>query len=361
MKKIKMFEIVQPIGSYYMGKMKAKDLIQIKVVKRLFEGQGVQRLLKPDRVKAISLYCTDPDAAFPTPIIIAAQKEDMTQIDENEGIVVFEYNENKKFAEIIDGQHRVEGIQTAAEKDKSLYEIDIPIIVMFDLNQSQKAYVFSTINGNQIPVNPSVIFELFGLADGRSPYKTCHEIARALNSNNNSPFYNRLKMLEKRINETESITQNAFVSNLCELISKNPQKDEILIKKGQELRPDDKLALRKYFIKNNDAVILKILINYFGAIKKAFPNEWDDTSNYILTKTVGFSGAMKALNYIIPLGEKRKQLSESFFYSIIEQFKNDLRNRDMKLIIDDFPSSGGGSQKLAEMIIMAARKTLELY
>lgn len=55
-KTIALIEIKQPIGSFYFGKMMAEDLIQIKMVKRVHEGAGVQRLLKQDRVKAVSLF-----------------------------------------------------------------------------------------------------------------------------------------------------------------------------------------------------------------------------------------------------------------------------------------------------------------
>ena len=163
-------------------------------------------------------------------------------------------------------------------------------------------------------------------------------------------------MLEKREKNTETITQNAFVKNLCDLISKDPQKDEISLKKGQKLEPNNKLSLRKFFISNNDAIILKILINYFSAVKKVFPEEWIDTKDYILTKTVGFSGVIQALNIIVPIGEKNNQLTESFFERIFEQLKEDLKKEGKKLTISDFPSNGAGTKDLTDMIIQSTNK-----
>lgn len=69
---------------------------------------------------------------------------------------------------------------------------------MFDLTDEEKAYVFSIINSKQTRVNPSIVYDLFSLAERRSPQKTCHEIARGINSNPDSPFYKKLKMLGKR-------------------------------------------------------------------------------------------------------------------------------------------------------------------
>lgn len=364
MKNLILMEVTQPIGTFYMGKMTARDLIEISTVNRLQEGNGVQRLLKNNRVKSISTFCSDPDMTFPTPIILAVDSDKML-IDKFEipvnanvpNMMICTYDEKESFAEILDGQHRVSGIEMAAKQDESMNGVDLPVIVMFDLNMEQKAYVFSTINGNQESVPLSVIYELFELSKHRSPYKTCHEIARALNSNESSPFYRRLKMMEKKIYSTESITQNAFVSNLCDcLISKDPQYDGICIKRGSSLSDNPDLAFRKYFIREKDTVILKILINYFCAAKSVFPGEWDDTKDYILTKTVGFSGLMKALNKIVPMGEKQGKLNEEFFRRIFAQFKKDLTTQGKELSVLDFPSSGAGSTMLANMLVKSAEK-----
>ena len=348
-KKIVLIEIKQPIGSFYFGKMMAEDLIRIKIVKRVHEGSGVQRLLKQDRVKAVSLFCEDPDATFPTPIIMSIKSEDMNLVDTNEYTCVFEYDDTNPMAEILDGQHRVEGIERSTLKD-----VELPIVIMFDLTEEQKAYIFSTINGTQERVNPSVIYELFKLSTGRSPQKTCHEIARALNGDPESPCFRRLKMLEKREFETETISQNTFVKCLCKLITSTPQKDAIEIKKGNELWVNDNLAFSYYFKDNQDAVILKILLNYFNAVNTVFNEEWNDPKRYILSKAVGFSALMEALNKLVPLGESKGTLNYNFFESIMIKFRNLLKERNLNLTSEYFSSSGADRSKLSSLILEAA-------
>ena len=51
-----------------------------------------------------------------------------------------------------------------------------------------------------------MIYDLFDLNETPSPYKTCHHIARIMNSDLDSPFYRRLKMLEKREDRLETIS-----------------------------------------------------------------------------------------------------------------------------------------------------------
>ena len=87
---------------------------------------------------------------------------------------------------------------------------------MFDLTEEEKAYVFSIINSKQTKVSSSLIYDLFSLSQHRSPTKTAHEIARALNRNTESPFYKRLKMLGKKIEgeDKATLSQGTFVKYL---------------------------------------------------------------------------------------------------------------------------------------------------
>lgn len=354
MKSVMMLEIHQPIGEFYIGKMQAKDVINISKVSRRDGNSGHQRQLKEKRKREIAMYCQDPDATFPTPIILSVSNEDFklkpSPID---GFICFEFDEKKKCAELLDGQHRIAGIAHADNVD-----FELPVIVMFDLKEEQKAYVFSTINGNQVKVDKSLIYDLFDLNETRSPQKTCHQIARALNSDANSPFYRRLKMLEKREHEYETISQSTFVTNLCELISSAPQEDAILLKRGRQLveKNDGKSVFRKYFIKDQDSIILKILMNYFGAAASVFKTEWNAPNQYILTKTVGFSGLMAVLKYLVPEGEMRKDLSRDFFVKVFKQLKEDLKCANVKLTSDDFPSNAQSANRLAKLIIDAEKK-----
>ena len=192
------------------------------------------------------------------------------------------------------------------------------------------------------------------LSTGRSPQKTCHEIARALNGDPKSPCFRRLKMLEKREFVTETISQNTFVKCLCRLITSTPQKDAIEIKKGNDFYVNDNLAFSFYFKENQDTVILKILLNYFNAVNTVFNEEWNDPKRYILSKTVGFSALMEALNKLVPLGESQGKLNYSFFESILIKFRNLLKERNLELTSEHFSSSGADRSKLSNLILEAA-------
>lgn len=351
MKTIQMIEINQPIGTFYVGKMSSTDIIHISKVSQRDGLKGHQRQLKEARAKEIATYCTDPDATFPTPIILAVAEDGFTPTESAvSGFVQFEYDETKKIAEILDGQHRIAGITAAAGK-----EFELPVVIMFNLREEQKAYVFSTINGNQTKVDRSLIYDLFDLSDTPSPYKTCHYIARSMNSDPQSPFYNRLKMLEKRESSKQTISQNTFVTNLCQLISGKPQEDAIALKKHVALKNNSQYVFRKYFIREKDEVILRILHNYFGAAADVFPTEWNNPKKFILTKAVGFEGLISALSTIVPRGEQKGDLSRPYFTRIFEQLKRQLDANGIQLTSDFFSSSSQDAKRLSRMIVDAEK------
>lgn len=349
MKTIRMIEINQPIGTFYIGKMLSTDIVHIAKVSQRDSSGGHQRQLKNVRAKEIATYCTDPDATFPTPVILAVSEEDFIQIPPTDyGIVSFQYDETRKIAEILDGQHRVAGISVAADK-----EFELPVVIMFNLREEEKAYVFSTINGNQVKVDRSLIYDLFDLSETPSPYKTCHYIARSMNSDPQSPFYKRLKMLERRESSKQTISQNTFVTNLCQLISAKPQEDAIAIKKNEPLQDNSKYVFRKYFIHGKDEVILKILHNYFEAAAEVFPAEWNNPKDFILTKSVGFEGLVSALSILVPRGEKKGDLSKQYFTFVFEQLKLQLSIKNMQLTSKCFSSSSQDAKRISQMIVDA--------
>lgn len=349
MKTIRMIEINQPIGTFYVGKMSSADIIHISKVSQRDSMGGHQRQLKNVRAKEIATYCTDPDATFPTPVILAVSEEDFVPLPSDDvGFVTFKYDETKKIAEILDGQHRIAGISIANDK-----AFELPVVVMFNLREEQKAYVFSTINGNQVKVDRSLIYDLFDLSETPSPYKTCHYIARSMNSDPQSPFYKRLKMLEKRETSKQTISQNTFVTNLCQLITSKPQEDAIALKKAETLYDNPKYVFRKYFVRGQDEVILKILQNYFGAAAEVFSHEWNNPKDFILTKSVGFEGLISALSVLVSNGEAKGDLSKQRFVLVFEQLKLKLSIENMQLTSKYFSSSSQDAKRLSQMIVDA--------
>lgn len=343
--KLHMIEITQSIGTFYVGKISSDILINITKTVRRNGNDGIQRELSEKRVKEIAKYCEDPDAAFPTPIILAVNEKDAISVETSEfdeNIIELKFKDDKEFAEILDGQHRVEGIRAA-----NGHNFELMIVVMFDLTEEEKAYIFSTINSNQTKVDRSLIYDLFELSRERSPQKTCHEIARIMNSDMESPFYQRLKMLGKKGNQYAILSQGTFVNYLLKLITNKPQQDMIDYKNGIKPAPNDRFVLRQHFLDNRDDIILKLMNNYFGAVCEVFSKEWNNPNKYILSKTTGYGALLKAFESFYKKGIEKKDLSKTYFINEFEKVKKYMQDENIQLTSNDIPSGEQGQSYLS--------------
>ncbi len=347
--KIFLMEINQPVGTFYISKISSDVLVDIANVNRRDGKVGIQRELSRKRTVEIAKYCEDPDATFPTPIILSIRESDVISIKpfkDLDGIFELEFSDRNSFAEILDGQHRVAGIQKAED-----FYCELMIAIVFDVTEEEKAYIFSTINSNQTKVDKSLIYDLFELSKDRSPFKTCHEIARIMNSDKESPFYNRLKMLGKKGKKSETLSQGTFVAYLSKLISKTPKQDMIDIKNNNELVPNKKLVLRKYFINDQDDIILKVLMNYFKAVKANFEYEWDNSDEFILSKTTGYGALIKSFPDLFQKGATQRDLSFDFFNNEFKRIKECLKEKGYELTSDNISSGEQGQRELYLEII----------
>lgn len=341
-------EIQQPIGTFYMAVFPAETLLKIVEVRpRTIQGEGIQREKSTSRIKAVSEFCSDPDAIFPTPIIISVDKNAQVKLNEDNKTITI--TEDSIIGEVIDGQHRLWGI----DRSTNVKDFTLPVVFMFDLTMEEKAYIFSTINSNQVTVNKSLIYELFDVSTSRSPQKTVHQIARALNYDPNSPFYNRLKMLgKKEKQQTEAtLSQATFAKSLMMLISRYPDQDARTIKRGEKLAQDDRFPFRKYFIEDKDEVISKIISNCFNALKTIFTEEWKNPNKNILWKTTGFRAVMYSLPSIIRKGVRESQLTQEFFETCFKAFNMKLQTDNLKLTSESFPGGGEQNQKKLASIL----------
>jgi len=356
--KVTCVKVDQPIGRFYITALPATILSKITTVdpRDIENEMGVQRHGKKSRIKEISEFCSDPDATFPTAVVVSVDedKQQYCVLDEAETQVTID--EAHIVGQVIDGQHRLKGLMMS----DNIENFDIPVVFMFNMTPKDNAYVFSIINSKQTKVNPSHIVDLLSLTDDRSPQKTAHEVAKALNSMPESPFYNRLRMLGYNApgQENATLSQGTFAAQLITLISKNPDDDARRIKRKEELIQDITLPLRDYFISNQDEIILKLMFNCFSAVRTVFPEEYKDSKKYVLWKTTGFSAIIKSFPELYRAGEKQHDLSEEFFTRAFSKVKELLVEREISLTGEKFGGGGKQVQQQFTQIIVEAMMSI---
>lgn len=376
-------EIRQPIGTFFIGKMNATELIEIADfdIRRLSRVDnidtylGIQRRLNEGRVQEIRKYVNTVDATFPTGVILAVEERcaELTSLActrpdgsieqafhiltlKNlpgefgaEGTVLF-----REIARVIDGQHRIVGLEGYAQREP--FEVSVVIFIGADI--ADQASIFSTVNLAQTKVNRSLVYDLFEYAQTRSPEKTAHDVVVILDREPESPFYRKIKRLgtatEGRFGE--SLSQATFVKAVLPYISLDPITDRDLAARGRMFSrgvyDDDRMIFRRFFVNSEDAKIALNIWNYFRAVSRKWNSAWNSQQvGIILNRTTGFLAFMRFLrDCFIALNGHGRVVSEEEYYSILK--KIDLTDVDFNK--DNFVPGTSGQTKLYKLLVEQA-------
>jgi DGQHR domain-containing protein len=330
----KCLEADQPIGKMYIGVMDHSDLEYISYadVRRLELGNenrevedyiGIQRKLDGKREKEIGKYVNLVDATFPNSIILAISSEYAKYNSQNQTMEIL-YKDY--VAKVLDGQHRIAGLRHFKLPGD---RFEVIVTIYLDMDLEDQAIVFATINKEQKSVSSSLVADLFDFAKSRSPQKTAHNIARALNRKEGSPFYRKIKILGVAENaQLETITQATFVKSLIQYISSDPQADRDFYRRNvnsnKRLPLVEGNELKRYFLRNlfieddKDVKIAQIIFNYFSAVKHKWPNAWDLVRpEFILNKSTGFVALMRFFkDAYLSFNSPSEVVSKDQFYDI---------------------------------------------
>lgn len=348
--------ISQPIGDFFVGKMSARELIDIAWfdVRRL-EGDsefdqylGIQRKINEERVREIARYVGLSDATFPTGVILAVEgrcatlKEIKCDDDSKKFLTMTLRNlpgdpndENtvlfRGIARVLDGQHRIRGLKESAI-DLSSFEVNVCIFVDADI--ADQASIFATVNLAQTKVNRSLVYDLLSYSKTRSPERTCHAVTIALDQSEESPFYKRIKRLgvstEGRFGEV--LTQATVVRALLPYISMDVIRDRDIGKRrgiwsSIENYDREKLIFRHWFLRNEDQEIARQIMHYFEAVRRRWPNAWNNVGKgNMLPRTNGFRAFMSFLRPAYNEIRKEEFVKMSEFLEIFQRVE--LRDED---------------------------------
>ncbi len=196
-----------------------------------------------------------------------------------------------------------------------------------DISLGEQAKIFAKINSTQKKVELSLVYDLFGMTEGRMPEKVAFYVVKHLNTENTSAWKNKIKTLSDRSGDLAQGSMAKFIHK--ELL----EKDEVFKKLYKEERDTD--------IKN-------ILLNYFNAISETFPEVWkNQEGKYILTKTTGFNGFMLFFVSLVRLANNKKTpLSIAYFKSYFDKVKDKFTD----FTSQNYPSGAVGQNKIRDIL-----------
>lgn len=352
---------VQPVGDLYIASLPYRVLCTIADfdVRRILQEDrdverylGIQRPLSKKRVSEIENYVNFADACFPGSIIIAVD-ERVAHFDPKTSQMTLRNIPGdsdpvlaRRIARVIDGQHRIAGLYKFRGKD-----FDCPVTILIGTDIADQAQIFARVNLTQTKVNPSLAYDLFALAETRSPQKVAHEITVKLDREKEGPFERRIKRLGIATpgRTGEMLAQATIVKGILQHISAQPDKDRDQLLRGLDLveptqAEADRHIFRPWFVKGNDAAIHDTVSDYFEAVRERWPEAWNATGQgYILPRTNGYLALMRFLrDATLYWGTPGQRIERSKFLNLLKR----VQLKDDDLTTANFEPGTGGEARL---------------
>jgi DGQHR domain-containing protein len=370
-------KVSQPLGDFYIVSMPAADIVRITYfdVRRVMREQrdverylGIQRPLRPERVGQIAQYVSTIDAVFPTGIIVAVDYR-CALVNEDENKITFknyieEENENnnifyRNIARVLDGQHRLAGLEDAVEAQSISGNFDVNVVVFVGIDIADQANVFATVNLQQTKVNKSLAYDLYDLMKSRSPQRVCHNIAVTLDRDKQSPFFQRIKRLGIATlgRTSETLTQATFIEPLMSLLTKNPMGDRDLYLRGKKpgllpMAEQVKHPLQVFLVEEMDFDLTDLIWNYFEAIRNRWPQAWDSREGgMMLNRTNGYRALMRFFRPLyLTIAKPGEVVPTKVFYEVFSK----INLTDEQFNTDRYPPGTGGETALYRELLDAS-------
>lgn len=204
---------------------------------------GYQRILNKGRAKKLADYIVSgqdtKDAFLPTSIFMATDKE--ISFNQSNNTITIEINDVCPL-NIVDGQHRVEGLKMAAEDDERVKDFEIPVNIATNLSLIEQMCHFLIVNTTQKSVEEGIaqrirarLTKAMDIDDTPNlPKWILKSVQRGedekallfidcLNNEKDSPWKNKIRMANEETSDG-SINQKSFVKAIKKfiLVDDNP-------------------------------------------------------------------------------------------------------------------------------------------
>jgi len=286
--KIKAFSINQKGGlddvKIYVSSMKALDLIERYAIDRwtLENKRGYQRIPAVRRFSedrgSIVRYLMKEIGCFPTSILLNVRGElSFEELEDLGWCTLGELNMGDERLWIIDGQHRLEALKRAVERNIDFENYPVVVSILQLPKRFDELMLFYIVNRRQrgVPTDlayrhlQSMLWEkgvdwLYDL-EGRRGVQLglATEITDYMCDDSRSPWFGRIKRVAETRNEDHLISDKLMIRSLVEVL-----KDRVF-----EGFPVNELA--------------DMLIDYWNTILWLYPGVFDDSTKYTILGSPG--------------------------------------------------------------------------
>lgn len=299
----------------YMSKIKDILPIYYVAVRGRDEIEGaVQRVLNKRRIASIKNFVLDGNMFLNTFILNWTDENYPIQFKNGEMLIPIV----SAAAQVIDGQHRLEGLKMAIEENNEIGEQFIVVIMTEKLSTKDAAKIFLNINTEQKPVPQSLVYDLFGEVKDKTSYIVrATDIANELHSDVDSPYYQCIK-LPGSSQGVGKVDLSTIVNSLKTYINEDG-------------------VFARYNLKDYESQY-KIICNFFSVIKTFYLKEgcWLKNTNPFMSNA-GFFAATKFLcEDLIPKCVDKKSFEQTTMIDLIKLdeigllYREDIKNMQGK-------------------------------
>ena len=265
---------------------------------------GMQRLLSQSRARSFATDLSDADdhneAFLPTSVFLAT--EGSISYDESTRDLYFDsaIAHNICPFDVVDGQHRLEGLKIASAKNERLLDFPISVVIAQKMSDTDKMLQFITVNTKQQAVDKGVAQHITArftkmLDIEHLPHLPAWlrrevdkgaddkglEIAKRLNSDQRSPWHGRIQFADEVRASNHTITQKSLVSSLKRIIL-NKYHPFNTLPVGEEKR-------------------VAVLINFWRAVDEIFVDQASEVDGQAAPVVYKYNGVEFFLSILAPL------------------------------------------------------------
>jgi len=274
------------------------------------EDNGYQRLLNKARAKKLAEYILKgqdtKDAFLPTSIFLATDKS--LSFNNKDHTLELDTSAICPFS-VVDGQHRLEGLKMAAEKDARVHDFEIPVMIAVKLSKLEQMCHFLIVNTTQKSVDTSVEQRIYARLTAALDVEELPTLPRwilnvvdkgevqkainyvdFLNKTEGSPWFGKIKMANQEA-DGGTINQKSFVKAIVKYV----------------LTANNPLSIFKDFEKEK-----RIFTNYWKAIEKNL----DDGNSAVLYK---YNGVELFCKFSIPFFMKLQNQGNDFTVNAMDE------------------------------------------
>jgi len=282
------FRQKRPDVNLYVATLKLKDLVGRFASDTYAEEnpRGYQRPVTPSRLKQLGNYMRDEEGMLPTSILLCIRRPDAARFEPNvdangkgeTGVLTIDASVQLW---IVDGQHRLFGLEKALQKGRQRWLADypLPVVIVEGIDGYEEMRYFHVINTRHKGVPTDVVDrhlltmrESEGTAllerEGERNYLRgrATKLADVLNQDANSAWRGMIRMPGEKLRPEHMVRQHSMVTSL-----------EPVLKDG--------------FVKRlSDDEVAKLLVNYWQAARDNWSTAFEEPKEYVIQRPLGMNG-----------------------------------------------------------------------